>query len=38
LRDFTRKGLSDEEMAHELIAVETDAYRRALERGKGPTS
>lgn len=32
LRDFTRKGLSDEEMVRELIAVEADAYLRALAR------
>jgi hypothetical protein len=30
-RDFIRKGLSDEEMARELIAVEIEAYRRAME-------
>jgi hypothetical protein len=35
VRDFRRKGLSDEEMARELIAVEANAYRRALERLKG---
>ncbi len=29
-RDFTRRGLSDAEMARELIAVESDAYARAL--------
>jgi hypothetical protein len=32
LRDFTRHGLSDEEMVRELIAVESDAYLRALAR------
>ena len=31
-RDFTRKGLSDEEMVRELIAVEIDAYTRVLTR------
>jgi len=31
LRDFTRKGLSEEEMAHELIAVEIEAYQRAMQ-------
>src|SRR5262245_28196809 len=30
LRDFSCKGLSDDAMARELIAVEMDAYRRAL--------
>jgi hypothetical protein len=29
-RDFIREGLSDEEMARELIAVEIEAYRRAM--------
>lgn len=32
VRDFTNKGLSDADMVRELIAVETDAYRRAMER------
>jgi hypothetical protein len=31
-RDFTRYGLSDEEMVKELIAVEVDAYTQALTR------
>ncbi len=31
-RDFTRKGISDEMMAQEFLAVEIDAYRRALAR------
>lgn len=31
-RDFSEKKLSDEEMVMELIAIETDAYRRALGR------
>src|SRR5215211_1966314 len=34
LRDFERKGLSDEEMARELLAVELGAYRRAREDAK----
>ena len=29
--DLIRKGLSDEEMARELLAVEIEAYRRAME-------
>jgi hypothetical protein len=33
-RDFNRKGLSDEEMVREFIAVEVDAYTRALGRDK----
>ena len=32
LRDFTQKNLSDSEMVRELIAVETDAYARAMAR------
>ncbi len=32
VRDFTDKGLTDAEMVRELIAVETDAYARALAR------
>ena len=32
IRDFRRKGLADDEMVRELIAVVTDAYRRALAR------
>jgi hypothetical protein len=36
VRDFRRKGLSDEEMVHELIAVETDAYARAFARARPP--
>jgi hypothetical protein len=32
VRDFATKGLSDEEMVVELIAVEADAYSRALAR------
>lgn len=35
VRDFTSKGLSDEEMVGELIAVEVDAYSRALTRVDG---
>jgi hypothetical protein len=35
VRDFTRRGLSDAEMVRELIAVETDAYMRALARTGG---
>ncbi len=35
-RDFTRKGLSDAEMVRELIAVEADAYMRALARANKP--
>jgi len=30
VRDFNRNGLSDEDMVRELIAVEMDAYARAL--------
>lgn len=30
--DFTEKGLSDEEMVQELIAVEANAYSRVLAR------
>jgi hypothetical protein len=33
--DFRRKGISDEMMIQEIIAVEIDAYRRALARLKG---
>src|SRR5262249_50632281 len=29
--DLIRKGMSDEEMAHELLAVEIEAYRRAMQ-------
>jgi hypothetical protein len=36
-RDFTRNGLSDEEMVRELIAVESNAYARALARINMPT-
>ncbi len=32
LRDVKRRGLSDEEMVRELIAVESDAYSRMLTR------
>ncbi len=34
VRDFTRKALSDEDMVRELIAVEADAYSRALARAR----
>jgi|GEM_PF-5313089 len=34
VRDFESKGLSDEEMVRELIAIVSDAYRRARERAK----
>jgi hypothetical protein len=34
LRDFTCKGLSDAEMVLEFIAVEADAYARALARAQ----
>ena len=34
LRDFQRKGLSEEEMARELFAVELAAYRRAATEAK----
>jgi hypothetical protein len=37
VRDFTNKGLSDAEMVQELIAVEADAYTRALGRANEPT-
>jgi hypothetical protein len=30
-RDFIRKGLSDEEMVREYVAVEIAAYRRAFQ-------
>lgn len=33
--DFENKGLSDAEMVRELIAVEADAYARALARSNG---
>jgi hypothetical protein len=32
LRDFERKGLTEEQMVRELVAVETGAYARALAR------
>ena len=38
IRDFTKKGLTDELMVQELIAVETDAYARALARANSPES
>lgn len=31
-RDFMLKGLSDEQMVQELVAVETQAYTRVLDR------
>lgn len=34
LRDFRRKGLSDEQMARELIAVALAAYRQAAAETK----
>jgi hypothetical protein len=37
-RDFRNKGIPDEVMAQELIAVAADAYRRALVRLKGPSA
>lgn len=37
-RDFTRKGLSDEEMVRELIAVEAAAYARVFARRADPGS
>lgn len=39
-RDFLRKGLSDDQMVQELIAVEAQAYSRFLTRvdaGHGPS-
>lgn len=35
-RDFIRKGLSDEQMVQELVAVETQAYTRVFDRLNGP--
>jgi hypothetical protein len=32
LRDFTAKGITEEAMVRELIAVKADAYARALAR------
>jgi hypothetical protein len=37
VRDFRRKGLSDEEMVGALIAVTRDAYARAVARATPPT-